>query len=65
MIVYCAAMSLDGRISGPDHDLSFLQTLTAPNDYEDFYVGVDSLLTGARTQSRSSRSPATSPSWCG
>ncbi len=49
MIVYYAAMSLDGRISGPDHDLSFLQTLTAPNDYEDFYAGVDSLLMGART----------------
>ena len=51
MIVYYAAMSLDGRISGPgpDHDLSFLQTLTAPNDYEDFYVGVDSLIMGART----------------
>ena len=50
MIVYYAAMSLDGRISGPDHDLSFLQTLTgAENDYEDFYADVDSLIMGART----------------
>ena len=50
MVVYFVAMSLDGRISGPDHDLSFLQTLTgAENDYEDFYADVDSLIMGART----------------
>lgn len=38
MIVYYAALSLDGRIAGPDHDLSFLQTLSrGPNgDYERF-----------------------------
>ena len=49
MIVYYAAMSLDGRIAGPDHDLSFLQTLDGGNDYEDFSAGVDSLILGART----------------
>jgi len=50
-VVYYAAMSLDGRIAGPDHDLSFLETLTGgpENDYEDFYAGVDSLIMGART----------------
>ncbi|MGH3071976.1 MAG: dihydrofolate reductase family protein [Gaiellaceae bacterium] len=49
MIVYYAAMSLDGRIAGPDHDLSFLRTLDAGNDYEVFYAGVDSLIMGAGT----------------
>lgn len=50
MIVYYAAMSLDGRISGPNHDLAFLQTLTgAENDYEVMYATVDSLILGART----------------
>jgi dihydrofolate reductase len=50
VIVYYAAMSLDGRISGPDHDLSFLKTLTGKeNDYEEFYADVDSLVMGART----------------
>jgi dihydrofolate reductase len=48
-IVYYAAMSLDGRISGPDHDLSFLQTLDGGNDYEVFYADVDSLIMGAQT----------------
>jgi dihydrofolate reductase len=49
VIAYYAAMSLDGRISGPAHDLSFLKTLDGGNDYEDFYAGVDSLILGART----------------
>ena len=50
VVVYFAALSLDGRIAGVDHDLSFLQTLTgAENDYEDFYAEVDSLIMGART----------------
>lgn len=50
MIVYFAAMSLDGRIAGPDDNLSFLQTLTgAENDYEVFYANVDSLIMDART----------------
>lgn len=51
MIVYYAALSLDGRIAGPDHDLSFLQTLERgpANDYEDFYAGVDSLIMGGGT----------------
>ena len=51
MIVYYAALSLDGRIAGPDHDLSFLRTISrGPNgDYERFYEGVDSLLMGAGT----------------
>ncbi len=50
MITYYAALSLDGRIAGDEHDLSFLQTLTgAENDYRDFYEDVDSLIMGART----------------
>ena len=50
MIVYYAAMSLDGRIAGRDHDLAFLRTLTGKeNDYEDFYADVDSLIMGAGT----------------
>ena len=49
-VVYFAASSLDGRIAGPDHDLAFLQTLTgAENDYETFFVDVDSLIMGAET----------------
>ena len=48
-VVYYAAMSLDGRIAGLDHDLSFLQTLDGGNDYLTFYEGVDSLIMGART----------------
>ncbi len=50
MITYYAALSLDGRIAGDQHDLAFLKTLTgAENDYEVFYAGVDSLIMGART----------------
>ena len=50
MIVYYAAMSIDGRIAGLDHDLAFLQTLTgAENDYEQMYEGIDSLILGAGT----------------
>ena len=50
MLVYYAALSIDGRIAGPDHELAFLRTLTgAENDYLDFYGDVDSLVMGART----------------
>ena len=50
MVVYFAALSIDGRIAGPEHELAFLQTLTgAENDYLDFYADVDSLVMGART----------------
>ena len=51
MIVYYAALSLDGRIAGPDHDLSFLQTLSRgpEGDYERFYQDVDSLIMGGGT----------------
>jgi dihydrofolate reductase len=50
-IVYYAAMSLDGRIAGPDHDLSFLQLLERgpESDYADFYDSLDSLIMGAGT----------------
>jgi hypothetical protein len=27
-VVYYAALTVDGRIAGPDHDLAFLGTLT-------------------------------------
>jgi dihydrofolate reductase len=50
VITYYAALSLDGRIAGEDHDLAFLKTLTgAENDYETFYADVDSLIMGAGT----------------
>ena len=56
MVTYYAALSLDGRIAGDEHDLSFLQTLTgAENDYEVFYADVDSLIMGARTWASWSR----------
>ena len=49
-VVYFAALSLDGRIAGPEHDLAFLKTLTgAENDYETFFADVDSLVMGAET----------------
>lgn len=49
-VVYYAAMSVDGRIAGPEHDLAFLQMLTgAPPDYEEFFSGVDALIMGAGT----------------
>lgn len=52
MIVYYAALSLDGRIAGPDHDLSFLQHLSGSgpaDDYDSFYADVDSLILGGGT----------------
>ena len=49
-VVYYAASSLDGRIAGPERDLTFLQTLMgAENDYETFFADVDSLIMGAET----------------
>ena len=49
-VLYYAASSLDGRIAGPEHDLAFLKLLTgAENDYETFFVDVDSLIMGAET----------------
>jgi dihydrofolate reductase len=50
VIVYYAALTIDGRIAGPGPELGFLQTLSgAENDYLDFYADVDSLIMGART----------------
>jgi dihydrofolate reductase len=49
-IVYYAAASLDGRIAGPGHDLSFLQTLPGgPSGYgyDEFIAGIDGLVVGA------------------
>jgi dihydrofolate reductase len=49
-IVYYAAMSLDGRIAGPGHDLSFLQTLAGGPEgygYDAFIAGIDGLVVGA------------------
>jgi dihydrofolate reductase len=49
-IVYYVAMSLDGRIAGPEHDLSFLQTLAGgPGGYgyDEFIAGIDGLVVGA------------------
>jgi dihydrofolate reductase len=49
-IVYYLAASLDGRIAGPGHDLSFLQTLPGgPSGYgyDEFIAEVDGLVVGA------------------
>jgi dihydrofolate reductase len=49
-IVYYAAMSLDGRIAGPGHDLAFLETLSGgPTGYgyEQFIAEIDGLVVGA------------------
>jgi dihydrofolate reductase len=49
-IVYYLAASLDGRIAGPDHDLSFLQTLSGgPTGYgyDEFIAEIDGLVVGA------------------
>jgi dihydrofolate reductase len=51
VIVYYAALSVDGRIAGPEHDLGFLQLLERgpAEDYESFYASVDSLILGGGT----------------
>jgi dihydrofolate reductase len=49
-IVYYLAASLDGRIAGPEHDLSFLQTLSGgPTGYgyDEFIAEIDGLVVGA------------------
>ena len=49
-VVYYVAMSLDGRIAGPEHDLGFLQTLSGgPSGYgyDEFIAEVDGLVVGA------------------
>jgi dihydrofolate reductase len=49
-ITYYVAMSLDGRIAGPEHDLSFLQTLAqGPGGYgyDEFIAEIDGLVVGA------------------
>lgn len=51
-VVYYVAASLDGRISGPEHDLAFLETLSTDagdHGYSDFFAGVDGLVMGAST----------------
>jgi len=52
VVAYYVAMSLDGRIAGPGHDLSFLQTLSGgPTGYgyDEFIAEIDGLVTGAGT----------------
>ena len=49
-IVYYAALSLDGRLAGPEDDLAFLDTLAgAGAGYDEFFADVDSIIMGART----------------
>jgi dihydrofolate reductase len=51
-IVYYVAASLDGRISGPDHDLAFLETLSTDagdHGYAEFFAEIDGLVMGAST----------------
>jgi dihydrofolate reductase len=51
VIVYYAALSIDGRIADSNHTIGFLKLLNRgpERDYDDFYAGVDSLIMGART----------------
>ena len=49
-VAYYVAVSLDGRIAGPAHDLSFLQTLEGGPEgygYDEFIAGIDGLVVGA------------------
>ena len=49
-VAYYVAMSLDGRIAGPEHDLAFLQTLSGGPEgygYDEFIAGIDGLVVGA------------------
>ena len=49
-VVYYLAASLDGRIAGPAHDLSFLGTLSGKQGdygYAEFIESVDGLVVGA------------------
>ena len=49
-VAYYVAMSLDGRIAGPEHDLGFLQTLSGgPSGYgyDEFIAEIDGLVVGA------------------
>jgi dihydrofolate reductase len=50
VVAYYVAMSLDGRIAGPDHDLAFLQTLSGGPEgygYDEFIAEIDGLVVGA------------------
>ncbi len=50
VVAYYVAMSLDGRIAGPGHDLSFLQTLSGGPEgygYDEFIAEIDGLVVGA------------------
>jgi dihydrofolate reductase len=68
-VVYFAAAALDGRIAGPDDDLSFLQTLAGDGEspVAQFLAGVDGLVMGAGTfRVVSSRDPwpyGEKPTW--
>ena len=49
-LVFHAAVSLDGYLAGPGHDLSFLDDISgAAAVYEEFYAGVDALVMGRTT----------------
>jgi dihydrofolate reductase len=49
-VVLHAAVSLDGYLAGPGHDLSFLDDISgAAPVYEEFYAGVDALVMGRTT----------------
>ena len=49
-MVLHAAVSLDGFLAGPDHDLSFLDDISHASEvYETFYAGVDALVMGRTT----------------
>lgn len=49
-VVLHAAVSLDGYLAGPGHDLGFLDDISeAGAVYEEFYAGVDALVMGRTT----------------
>lgn len=51
-VVWYTAMSIDGRIAGPDDDMSFLDTVQADGeerDFDDFIGSIDALVIGGGT----------------
>jgi riboflavin biosynthesis pyrimidine reductase len=51
-VVWYTAMSIDGRIAGPDDDMSFLDTVHGDGeerDFDDFIAGIAALVVGGGT----------------
>src|SRR5687768_3712043 len=51
-VIWYTAMSMDGRLAGPDDDLSFLETISSDGedgDFERVLDGVDAIVVGSGT----------------